>query len=246
MNVALFCHSFVSDWNHGNAHFLRGIASELRARGHRVACYEPADAWSVVNLLEEDPGRTVADHLRELARRYPHLDPERYRLDALDLEAELDDVDVVLVHEWNDPELVRRLGAHRRHCAYTLLFHDTHHRAVTDPAALDRLCLDEYDGVLAFGDALGEVYERRGWGRRVWTWHEAADVRVFAPQRAEPEGDLVWIGNWGDEERTRELHEFLLGPVGDLGLRAVVHGVRYPPQARRAVARSGAALRGWL
>ena len=31
------------------------------------------------------------------------------------------------------------------------------------------------------------------------------------------EGDLVWIGNWGDEERTAELHEFLLEPI-----RAVV------------------------
>ena len=30
-----------------------------------------------------------------------------------------------------------------------------------------------------------------------------------APQ----EGELVWIGNWGDDERTAELHEFLLDPV---------------------------------
>jgi hypothetical protein len=36
------------------------------------------------------------------------------------------------------------------------------------------------------------------------------------------------VGNWGDDERTAELHEFLLDPVQQLGLRARVHGVRYP------------------
>ena len=34
MNVAIFCHSIVSDWNHGNAHFLRGVVAELLDRGH--------------------------------------------------------------------------------------------------------------------------------------------------------------------------------------------------------------------
>ena len=27
----IFAHSWVSDWNHGNAHFLRGLARELQA-----------------------------------------------------------------------------------------------------------------------------------------------------------------------------------------------------------------------
>ena len=43
MRIVLFCHSLISDWNHGNAHFLRGIASELQACGHHVAAYEPAN-----------------------------------------------------------------------------------------------------------------------------------------------------------------------------------------------------------
>ena len=34
MKFALFYHSLLSDWNHGNAHFLRGVATELLARGH--------------------------------------------------------------------------------------------------------------------------------------------------------------------------------------------------------------------
>ena len=28
MNVVLFCHSLLCDWNHGNAHFLRGVVVE--------------------------------------------------------------------------------------------------------------------------------------------------------------------------------------------------------------------------
>ena len=37
MRIAMFYHSLLSDWNHGNAHFLRGIAWELR---HRAAQLE--------------------------------------------------------------------------------------------------------------------------------------------------------------------------------------------------------------
>ena len=32
--------------------------------------------------------------------------------------------------------------------------------------------------------------------------------------------ELVWVGNWGDEERTRELQEFLLSPASKLVGRA--------------------------
>ena len=30
LNIHLFAHSWVSDWNHGNAHFLRGLARALQ------------------------------------------------------------------------------------------------------------------------------------------------------------------------------------------------------------------------
>jgi spore maturation protein CgeB len=60
------------------------------------------------------------------------------------------------------------------------------------------------------------------------------------------EGDLVWIGNWGDDERTRELHEFLIEPVRQLGLTARVYGVRYPEHALRTLAGAGIEYGGWL
>jgi spore maturation protein CgeB len=107
--------------------------------------------------------------------------------------------------------------------------------------------LSAYDGVLAFGEAVREVYLREGWAARAWTWHEAADHRVFVPMANAPrEGDLVWVGNWGDDERTEELREFLIEPVRALGLRARVHGVRYPDAARAALVGAGIEYASWL
>jgi spore maturation protein CgeB len=244
VRIVMFYHSLVSDWNHGNAHFLRGVASELLARGHDVAIYEPRDAWSLENLLRERGEDAVAG----FRRAFPHLRSERYPAGGPDLDRALDDADLVLVHEWNDPALVKAIGRHRaRHGGYRLLFHDTHHRSVTERDAMARYDLSRYDGVLAFGDVIRRRYLEEGWTDRAWTWHEAADVRVFHPvPGATREGDLVWIGNWGDEERTAELREFLIDPVHDLGLRARVHGVRYPEEARALLARAGIEYAGWL
>lgn len=244
MKFVLFCHSLLSDWNHGNAHFLRGVITELLARGHRVHTLEPKDAWSVANLVQER-GELPVEELRQV---YPTLSSERYDPATLELDRVLDDADVVLVHEWNDPELVERIGQQRaRGGRFKLLFHDTHHRSVTDPDAMRRYRLDAYDAVLAFGETVRQVYLRAGWAQRVFTWHEAADVRVFKPLPSdERSGDLVWIGNWGDEERTQELREFLLEPVQKLRLRATVHGVRYPADAREELRQAGIEYRGWL
>jgi spore maturation protein CgeB len=246
VRVIVFCHSLVSDWNHGNAHFLRGICSELLARGHAVQVYEPHDAWSVTNLLAEHGAAPLAG----FARACPQLAgiSTRYRAETLDLDAALDHADLVLVHEWNEHALVKRIGEHRKHHShYRVLFHDTHHRCVTDPDSMAGYDLQHYDGVLAFGSVLRDLYGRMGWGKRAWTWHEAADTRVFMPLPSESQdGDLVWIGNWGDDERTAELHEYLLGPVQRLGLKARIHGVRYPQQALQDLVAAGIEYAGWL
>jgi spore maturation protein CgeB len=244
LRIVMFCHSLVSDWNHGNAHFLRGICTELLARGHEVNVYEPADSWSVANLVAEHGQQPIDD----FARAYPQLGSRRYDLATLDLPAALDGADLVLVHEWNDHDLVSRIGLHRRdNPGYRLLFHDTHHRSVTEPQSMAAYDLRHYDGVLAFGGVIRDLYRKHGWAQQAWTWHEAADTRVFAPVPDQaPEGDLVWIGNWGDEERTAELHEFLLKPVRDLGLKARVHGVRYPAHALASLKEAGIEYGGWL
>ena len=244
MRIALFVHSLLSDWNHGNAHFLRGLTTELVAAGHEVRVFEPADAWSAANLVR-DAGQAALERTRSV---YPALDITRYDVERLDLEVALDGVDLVVVHEWNDHGLVARIGRHRAaHGGYALLFHDTHHRSVSDPSAMGAYDLSAYDGVLAFGRVVRNLYIRHRWARRAWVFHEAADTRLFRPMPEVPKsGDLVWIGNWGDEERTRELHEFVVEPVRALGLRATVHGVRYPDAAQRTLAAAGIQVAGWL
>ncbi|MEC9102199.1 MAG: glycosyltransferase, partial [Pseudomonadota bacterium] len=151
-------------------------------------------------------------------------------------------------HEWTDPALIARIGAHRRQGGrYQLLFHDTHHRAVSANEEIARMDLDGYDAVLAFGEALRERYLAAGWGRQVFTWHEAADTTLFKPiPEILPQSDLIWVGNWGDDERSAELEEFLIGPAVDLQLSAAVHGVRYPDHALDRLAQAGIGYHGWL
>jgi spore maturation protein CgeB len=242
MRVVIFCHSLLSDWNHGNAHFLRGIVSEMIAAGDQVSVWEPDDSWSAQNLIENHGEQAI----RSFHVAYPELESTRYNLRALDLAEALAGADLVIVHEWNDAALVRRIGMHRiRSGSYTLFFHDTHHRSVTDPNAMSRYDLSGYDGVLAFGASVAEVYRKHGWGRRVWVWHEAADIRIFRPLSVKKDGDLIWVGNWGDDERTAELGEYLIEPVRQLGLKAKIHGVRYPDHARRRLEYAGIEYAGW-
>ncbi|MDQ4139627.1 MAG: glycosyltransferase [Bacteroidota bacterium] len=243
MKLVLFYHSLLSDWNHGNAHFLRGIVQELKVRGHDVQVYEPEIGWSLQNLVSE----YGQEKLAELQKYYPGLKTNFYKLGSLDLDAVLKDADLVLVHEWNEHELVKRIGEHRTKNNYKLLFHDTHHRAVTEKQSMAAYDLTHYDGVLAFGEVIKNIYLKEKWTKNAWTWHEAADDYVFYPRtKTEPEGDLVWIGNWGDEERTAELHEFLINPVKELGLKAKIYGVRYPEHALKSLADAGIEYGGWL
>jgi spore maturation protein CgeB len=244
MKFVLFYHSFVSCWNHGSAHFLRGITRELIRNGHDVVIYEPADGWSLTNALSDGGAKAIA----EAAKLVPGVEIRPYRLAGLDLDEALDDADVVLVHEWNDPELIADLGTRRvRGGRFQLLFHDTHHRAVTAPLEMEQLDLDGYDGVLAFGEVLRKVYLDQGWGRQVFTWHEAADSRVFKMNPGvDKDTDLIWIGNWGLGERSLELQHYLLEPVAKLGLTARIHGVRYPDVALERLKESGIVYAGWL
>jgi spore maturation protein CgeB len=318
MRIAYFTHSLASCWNHGNAHFLRGVLRDLMARGHAVIAYEPENAWSLENLLR-DHGETGLDAYRAA---YPELASTRYAdVDAVVERAA--ESDLVLVHEWSDPTLVAALGrARRRGARYTLLFHDTHHRAVSAPEEMARFDLSGYDGVLAFGETLAAIYRAQGWGRRVFVWHEAADTRLFrppaeeladltpalpppsageggprrgsgrdvVPQEGSPASEkgsaftpgeivpeaalpsppllrrvpspaegggrarvargpdrtgLIWIGNWGDDERSAELETYLFRPAAEAGLPLDVYGVRYPEAALATLRRYGARYHGW-
>ena len=45
MRFVYFTQSIRSCWNHGNVHFLRGVARALLRSGHAITIYEPEDGW---------------------------------------------------------------------------------------------------------------------------------------------------------------------------------------------------------
>ncbi|MVA38038.1 glycosyltransferase [Agrobacterium vitis] len=243
MKFIFYTHSLMSDWNHGNAHFLRGVMRDLMRRGHDAVALEPQDSWSRSSLVHEQ-GLAALDQFRDT---FPDFRSQIHGAD-FDHEEVIADADVVVVHEWTEPALIERLGRARKNGGrFTLLFHDTHHRAVSAQGDISGLKLENYDAVLAFGETLRQRYLRAGWGSTVFTWHEAADVALFKPRPdIDQTGDLIWIGNWGDEERSRELMEFLVHPSRALGLRATVRGVRYPLQALAALNDADIDYGGWI
>jgi spore maturation protein CgeB len=222
---------------------------ELVRMGHRVRCYEELGSWSLVNLVNNE-GEKAIDSIDRFRAAYLELDIRFYKPNDSEfqkfLETELKEVDLVLVHEWNQPQVANRILALKQKIGFIALFHDTHHRAYTAAGEILKFPLHLFDGVLAFGEAIRRIYAD-GFGVRAWTFHEAADVQQFKPLEREREIDLVWVGNWGDEERTRELEEFLIGPAADLKDRhVVVHGVRYPEDAVQKLVAAGIEYRGYL
>ncbi|HZG41855.1 MAG TPA: glycosyltransferase, partial [Longimicrobium sp.] len=207
---------------------------------------EPRGAWSLENLLRDHGVGPVV----EFARAYPEIDVRSFDPHSAtlgeDLAAAVAGADVVLVHEWNDPHVVNAIPAAVRAAGGIVLFHDTHHRPWSQPEVIARFDLAAYDGVLAFGDVLRNVYRQKFAVERAWTFHEAADVVRFRPRDRPKTQDVMWIGNWGDEERTQELRDYWLGNARRFPeLRFVAHGVRYPEYALAELADAGVEFRGW-
>lgn len=251
LDIRLFAHSFVSDWNHGNAHFLRGLASSLMKMGHKVRGYEELGGWSLSNLVNQEQERSI-DAIDEFRRKFKDLPVHFYRNDdglAEYLTKQLRGADVVIIHEWNEPRVVNTILSLKDKLGFRALFHDTHHRAYSDAGKILRFDVHLFDGVLAFGEAIRRIYADGFGVAKVWTFHEAADVDSFYPLSCEKSTDVLWIGNWGDDERTRELNEFLIQPAAaaaGAGRKVVVHGVRYPEHALKALESAGIEYRGYL
>jgi spore maturation protein CgeB len=247
MRIVLFVHSIVSDWNNGHAHFLRGLVTSLMERGHEVLCCEPADNWSSKNLF----ATAQAEPIVRFARRFPEIDvrftnPKENPIEQVN--ALTAGADVVIVHEFNEPDIVGAAGyVRKRRKDFLLLFHDTHHRMASVPHQIVRLNLAHYDGILAFGESLAQMYRGPLGMTNVHVFHEAADTRTFFPVQSEKEHDVVWIGNWGDDERADQIRDYLIGMAAELpDLHFMVHGVRYPKPVLRSFRKAGIRYRGWI
>src|SRR3954462_3077641 len=180
LRLAYFAHSLRSDWNNGNAHFLRGLLRAVHSLGCEVSIFEPAQGWSIDHLREEPNGD---QSIRNFEAVYPDLSIIPYRdseaANTAFWKTALRNIDLVIVHEWNPPSLSAMLLELRPELGFRLLFHDTHHRASSSPDQIRAFGTDQFDGVLAFGEALRCTYRDVFGIRRVWTLYEAADVTVF-------------------------------------------------------------------
>jgi spore maturation protein CgeB len=249
LRIAYFAHSLRSDWNNGNAHFLRGLLREMGVLGHHVDVFEPERGWSIENLLEEPCGSAS---IAQFQRVFPELRIRTYDSGTCGNRETwhelLSDIDVVIVHEWNPPALAKVLLDLRNELRYRMLFHDTHHRASSSPEQISLFSVDRFDGVVVFGDILRKIYGEQFGMTHVWTLHEAADTSVFQPRSAEPKcQDVIWIGNWGDDERSQEIREYLLRPAAAMRHRTfTIYGVRYPPEARASLSAAGVHYGGYL
>ena len=242
---AFFYQSVISDWNHGNAHFLRGLMRALQERGHQAVCYERIDNWSISNLLAINP-RAV----QEFRCQFPDLRFERYEVGSSFedwLRRRLEDADVVVVHEWNEPEVIRNIARVAKERGIHALFHDTHYRVVLDAEHRAELDLGSYNTILAYSPSLAERYRSLGF-QRVHVLHEAADISVFAPVDLPKTTDVVFVGNYGDGDRSHELEEYVFGPRAELRhLSYAVYGVRYPEAVLARLSNGlDIAYRGWL
>lgn len=249
LRVAYLAHSLRSDWNNGNAHFLRGLMRSMISLGHDVQVFEPCTAWSIEHLRQEEKGDAA---LRQFSDSYPELQITTYtgsQIHRLDFwQAALRDRQIVILHEWNPPELSHILLTARNHLGFRILFHDTHHRASSSPEQIRRFGLEQFDGILVFGEALQRIYRDRLPAQKVWTLHEAADTTVFKPHpRQHKANDVIWIGNWGDDERAGEIRSFLLEPATRLrDHNFAIYGVRYPTQALTELEDAGVQYKGYL
>src|SRR5580704_107035 len=117
LRLRIFAHSWLSDWNHGNAHFLRGLMRELVRMGHQVRCYEELGSWSLTNLMKHEGDRAI-EAIDSFRRTYPELDIRFYKAGEAQfqqvLEDELKDTNLVLLHEWNDPQVANNVLAYKK------------------------------------------------------------------------------------------------------------------------------------
>lgn len=246
MKIIFFYQPLLSDWSHGNAHFLRGYATELQERGHEVVVYEPFQNSSPAK--SKAPGHIPPTSISPFETNYPGLRSLPFDPSQFDAEKALADSDLVIVHELNPNDLIARIGQCRaRLDTFRLLLHDTHNRALIEHTGISGADLSHYDGVLTNGENARALYLKRGWVERAWSWPEAADIRIFFPrERDQLDGDIVWTGNGDQQDRASELRKYFLGPVSSSGVKARAYGARYPKHLQRELVEAGVEYGGWL
>ena len=161
MRIVMFCHSLRLRLEPRQRAFparRRAASCSRAATTSRV--YEPRDAWS----RREPRRRARRRGARRLRARLSRRCAARATTSTtLDLDAGARRRRPGARPRVERPRAGARASARtaRAHGGYRLLFHDTHHRAVTEPDEHGRATTcAHYDGVLAFGDVIRDLYLR--------------------------------------------------------------------------------------
>ena len=245
MRIVYFTHSLASCWNHGNAHFLRGVLRELIARGPRGRRrFEPADAL--------EPRRTSLARSR---RGRPRRLPRRLSRAAL-AHATTRTVDLEPAPRRRRPRdraRVERAGARRGASARARRARRPLHAPVPrhapprgqrsggDPRA------STSTATTASSPSARRCARSTGAGAgadRVFVWHEAADTRLFHPPAARRERATAWSGSatGATTSAAPSSRRSCCGPARRLGLPLDIYGVRYPDDALQALRRARRSL----
>ena len=244
VRFVIFTHSLVSDWNHGNAHFLRGVATELIGARPRTAHLRAARRLESAEPDRADHGsRAIAD----FEAAYPLLAANFYDPTSSISTARSTAPTSSSCTSGTRTTWCGHRRASRAH-DYQLFFHDTHHRSVTDPAAMARLrSLATTMACSPTASVIRDLYRPHGWANDAWTWHEAADTRVFHPASHAGERRRPRLGRQLGRRRAHGGDSRIPHRAGAaLGLKARVYGVRYPARRCDELAAAGIEYGGWL
>ena len=182
--------------------------------GCLVSIFEPAQGWSIDHLRDEPQGE---HSIRSFHAVYPDLSVIAFDNHA-DADPDFLRGEPAAMLTWSScmngtrPQLAAIAAELREKLGFRLLFHDTHHRASSSP---DQIRAFGTDGLMACSHSAKRSASHLPRAIRHGTRMDAARSRrcrlCFGPLPAsEKSTDVVWIGNWGDDERTAEIREFFL------------------------------------
>ncbi len=128
------------------------------------------------------------------------------------------------------------------------LFHDTHHRSLTEPWRVAQMGLDSYSAVLAYGPSIAEIYRShdpraRGW----WCFTRAptpTSSGLSSGSRAATSSSSATGATTIGTRLPGATSSSPAGALPDLGF--ALFGVRYPREVLAALRQGGIAWGGWL
>ncbi|NMC60208.1 MAG: glycosyltransferase [Candidatus Methanofastidiosa archaeon] len=243
MKIGFFIQSYLADYNFGSAHFLRGLIRELSNLGHSIKIFCPENSW-VERKTIELKGNSI---LSETQVRYPIFSIEKYSPDFLNLGKFLSKLDVVIVNEWTDDKIAKRIGLFGiENNKLVTIYYDTHHRILTATEELQAAGVCFYKKILVLGESVKLSYQRRLNIKNAIVFPEAVDEIMFNKNKKQRhDGSAVWIGNYGYDERGKNLITSLIG-LKRFGIPVKCYGAGFPKGEIKKLGSASINVHGWI